>query len=327
MTSKKEALEDVWTEKYRPLTLDEVVGQESIVKSLKSFVKNKSLQHLLFLGPAGTGKTTSALAITRELFGENYRHSILELNASDERGIDVVRNKIKDFARTRSLGEVPFKIIYLDESDALTQEAQQALRRTMEDYTGTCRFILSANYGSKIISPIQSRCALFRFAPLTDKDISERLKMIAKKEDLHIETSGEKALLEVARGDLRTAINLLQASASTTNKIDEEAVYKVSSKAKPKQIEEVVQLSLSGKFVEARNKLNTIMIEQGLAGEDVIRQIHSVVLSGNVGVPEERLAELIDKIGEYDFRVIEGSDDRIQLDALLAQIYLIGKKK
>ena len=150
MTSKKEAIEEIWTEKYRPLTLDDVVGQENIVKRLKAFVKNKSLQNLLFIGPAGTGKTTSAIAIARELFGEGWRQNILELNASDERGIDVIRNKVKDFARTRPLGEVSYKIIYLDESDALTQEAQQALRRTMEDYTATCRFILGANFSSKI---------------------------------------------------------------------------------------------------------------------------------------------------------------------------------
>src|SRR3989344_2344760 len=146
MATKKEVVEDVWTEKYRPLTLDEVSGQELIVKSLKSFVKNKSLQHLLFVGPAGTGKTTCAIAVARELFGENWRQNILELNASDERGIDVIRNKVKTFARTKAFGDVPFKLIYLDESDALTQEAQQALRRTMENYTKTCRFILSCNY-------------------------------------------------------------------------------------------------------------------------------------------------------------------------------------
>ncbi|HIK00066.1 TPA: replication factor C small subunit [archaeon] len=327
MATKKEVVEDVWTEKYRPLTLDEVSGQELIVKSLKSFVKNKSLQHLLFVGPAGTGKTTCAIAVARELFGENWRQNILELNASDERGIDVIRNKVKTFARTKAFGDVPFKLIYLDESDALTQEAQQALRRTMEDYTGTCRFVLSANYGSKIISPIQSRCALFRFAPLTEKDVGERLKMIAKKENIHLEQGGEKAILEIAKGDLRTAINLLQASASTANKISEDEVYNVSSKAKPKQIQEVVELALSGKFVDARSRLNTIMIEQGLAGEEVIRQVHSIVMNTNLGISEEKLTELIDKIGEYDFRVIEGSDDRIQLDALLAQIYLIGKKK
>ncbi|HIJ98526.1 TPA: replication factor C small subunit [archaeon] len=327
MATKKEVVEDVWTEKYRPLTLDEVSGQELIVKSLKSFVKNKSLQHLLFVGPAGTGKTTCAIAVARELFGENWRQNILELNASDERGIDVIRNKVKTFARTKAFGDVPFKLIYLDESDALTQEAQQALRRTMEDYTGTCRFVLSANYGSKIISPIQSRCALFRFAPLTEKDVGERLKMIAKKENIHLEQGGEKAILEIAKGDLRTAINLLQASASTANKISEDEVYNVSSKAKPKQIQEVVELALSGKFVDARSRLNTIMIEQGLAGEEVIRQVHSIVMNTNLGISEEKLTELIDKIGEYSFRIIEGSDDRIQLDALLAQIYLIGKKK
>ena len=327
MTSKKEAIEAIWTEKYRPQTLSEVVGQENIVRRLSAFVKNKTLQNLLFVGPAGTGKTTCTIAIARELFGDGWRQNILELNASDERGIDVIRNKVKDFARTRAFGEVPYKIIYLDESDALTQEAQQALRRTMEDYTANCRFVLSANYGSKIISPIQSRCALFRFAPLTDNNISERLKMVAKKENIHLEANGEKAILEIARGDLRNAINLLQASAAATSKIDEDAVYKVSSKAKPKDVQEIVEMALKGKFVEARGKLNDIMISQGLAGEDVIRQVHSVLMNNNFGIPEEKLAELIDKVGEYDFRVIEGSDARIQLDALLAQIYVIGKKK
>ena len=326
MTSKKEAIEEIWTEKYRPLTLNDVVGQENIVKRLQAFVKNKSLQNLLFVGPAGTGKTTSAIAIARELFGENWRQNILELNASDERGIDVVRNKVKDFARTRPLGEVSYKIIYLDESDALTQEAQQALRRTMEDYTATCRFILSANYGGKIIPPIQSRCAMFRFSPLTEKDVGERLKLIAKKENIHLEKSGEDATLKLARGDLRTAINILQAAAATASKIDEEVVYKISSKANPKDVEEVVETALKGNFNEARKRLNTIMIEQGLSGEDVIRQIHSVV-TRTESIKDEKLTELLDKIGEYAFRITEGSDERIQLDALLAQIHLIGRKK
>lgn len=326
MTSKKEAIEEIWTEKYRPLTLDDVVGQENVVKRLKAFVKNKSLQNLLFVGTAGTGKTTCAIAIAREFFGEGWRQNILELNASDERGIDVIRNKVKDFARTKPIGDIPYKIIYLDESDALTQEAQQALRRTMEDYTATCRFILSANYGSKIISPIQSRCAMFRFAPLTDKEVGERLKHVAKKESIHLEENGKEAILKLARGDLRTAINILQAAAATSAKIDEEVVYKISSRAKPKDIEEIVELALKGNFTEARKRLNTIMIEQGLSGEDVIRQIHSIVVNnGQIG--GEKLTELIDKVGEYAFRITEGSDERIQLDALLAQIYCIGKKK
>ncbi len=318
-------LEEIWTEKYRPKVLEDVVGQTEVVKRLKAFVRSKNLQNLLFAGPAGTGKTTCAIALAHELFGKEWRNNLLELNASDERGIDIIRNKVKNFARSKPLGDVQYKIIYLDESDALTREAQQALRRTMENYTRTCRFILAANYSSKIIDPIQSRCALFRFAPLSDKEVEERLRYIGKKEELHIEESGIKAILEIARGDLRNAINLLQATAATSKKIDEDAVYKVSSKAKPKDIEECVKLALSGKFDEARKKLDSIIINQGLAGEDVIRQIHRIVLG--LDIPEEKLVGLLDKIGEYDFRVIEGSDDRLQLDALLAQIYLIGKEK
>lgn len=325
MTKKAEGFTEIWTEKYRPLALEHVVGQAEIVSRLKAFVKNKSLQNLLFSGPAGTGKTTCALAIARELFGEGWRANILELNASDERGIDVIRNKVKDFARTKPLSSVPYKIIYLDESDALTREAQQALRRTMENYTHTCRFILSANYASKIIDPIQSRCAVFRFALLTDKDISERLHLIAKSENIHIDEKAVNAILELSMGDLRTAINLMQAASAVSGKIDEDSVYKVASKAKPKEIEECVELALIGDFVKARNKLNDVMIEHGLAGEDVVKQIHSIILGKEI--PAEKLVELIDRIGEYDFRLTEGSDERLQLDALLAQIYLIGKKK
>jgi len=150
----------VWTEKYRPQTFEDVKGQDDVISRLRAFTKGDSMPHLLFSGPAGVGKTTCALVIAKTMYGEHWRDNVLELNASDERGIDVVRTKVKDFARTMAIKDVPFKIIYLDEADHLTKEAQAALRRTMEDYSSGTRFILSCNYASKIISPIQSRCVL-----------------------------------------------------------------------------------------------------------------------------------------------------------------------
>jgi len=181
----------IWTEKYRPKSFSEVKGQKAVVEKVKAFVEQKNMPHLMFSGPAGVGKTTISLVIVRELFGESWRTNFLELNASDERGIDIIRNKVKDFARTRAIGNVPFKVIYLDECDALTSEAQQALRRTMENYAQTCRFILSCNYSSKIIDPIQSRCAIFRFKPLAKEDLLNILDVIQKEEGIQIEENAK----------------------------------------------------------------------------------------------------------------------------------------
>ena len=191
----------IWTEKYRPQTFEEIKGQDQVVKRVKAFVKKQNMPHLLFAGPAGVGKSSLALVIAKQMFGKSWNQNFLELNASDERGIDVVRVKVKDFARTKSIGNVPFKIIFLDESDALTKEAQQALRRTMEKYTKTCRFILSCNFSSKILDPIQSRCAIFKFKPLKKKEIFNIINKIAKKENLNITKEAKQAIYEVSEGD------------------------------------------------------------------------------------------------------------------------------
>ena len=274
---------------------------------------------MMFSGPAGTGKTSSSIALARELFGENFEQNFLELNASDDRGIDVVRNTIKDFARTLAF-DAGFKIIFLDECDALTNDAQQALRRTMEKYTKTCRFILSCNYSSKIIEPIQSRCVIYRYKPLNSKDIEAHIKNISKKEDLKIDDGAITAINYVSSGDLRKALNILQATASLEKTITEESVYSVSSRARPEQVKEMIQLALGGKFLDARTKLDELMYEYGMSGEDIVKQLYRETMSLEEKELSEKIkVELVNIIGEYDFRIVEGANERIQLEALLAQ--------
>jgi replication factor C small subunit len=316
--------EEIWVEKYRPQKLSEIVGQQEIVSRLQTFVEKKTLPHLLFAGPAGTGKTTAALCIARELFGEAWRQNLLELNASDERGIDTIRTKVKDYARTRPIGDVPYKIILLDESDALTADAQHALRRTMEMFTHSTRFILDCNYSSRIIEPIQSRCAVFRFRRLTDKDIEQMFKRIARAEKLTIAPEAIKAIIYLSGGDMRKAINILQAAASLGKRVTEKSVYEVSAAAKPEEVKQMLELALTGKFDEARNKLHELLIDRGLAGEDVLDQVHREIF--NLNLPERTKIELVDKVGEFSFRITQGANERIQLEAMLAHFGLLGAK-
>ena len=313
---------EIWTEKYRPKRLDEVIGQEHVVNRLKAFAKEGTIPNMLFAGPAGVGKTTCAIALARELYGENWQQNFMETNASDERGINVVRGKIKDFARTKPIG-ANFKIIFLDESDALTPEAQQALRRTMEKYASTTRFILSCNYSSKIIPPIQSRCAVFRFKPIEEEKMKEHLKKICEQESIEVTDAGLNAVVKVAEGDMRQAINILQAVAITSKKLSEEAVYEVAGSLKPEEVKEILNLSLNGRFTEAREKLIDLMINRGLSGLDVIKAIHREILS--MDVDDKKKAFLIDKLGEYEFRIVEGGTEDLQIEAFLAQLAALEK--
>lgn len=326
--------EEIWIEKYRPVRLDQVAGQDETIERLKSYVATKNLPHLLFSGPPGVGKTASAVSIAREIFGEDlWRENFTELNASDERGIDVVRNKIKNFAKTAPIGGSQFKIIFLDEADALTSDAQSALRRTMERFSNNCRFILSCNYSSKIIEPIQSRCAVYRFRRLSDEAIRKRLEFIAEEQELSITEDGYEALVYVAQGDMRKAVNSLQAAAfiDRGQPISRETIYRTTATANPEEIKALIETSLLGNFKAAKKELDRLLYEEGLSGEDIVGQIYRVI-SGlenrdmlDLGLSERRIIDLVDILGEIDFRLTEGANEKIQLEALLAHFALSGE--
>jgi replication factor C small subunit len=316
---------EIWTEKYRPKDFDGLVGQEDVIKRVKNLTNSLNIPHLLFAGPAGTGKSSLALIIVKELFGEKWHENYLELNASDERGINVIREKVKDFARTKSLSQIPFKVIFLDEADALTREAQQALRRTMENFTATCRFVLSCNYSSKIIDPIQSRCAIFRFRLLEKKDIDKIINKIAQNEKLEIEEEAKQALYEASEGDCRRVINLLQATSSISPQITSELINTVVASAKPSDIKIVLEYALSGDFQSAREKLLDIMLRESISGRDIIKSIQREIW--NLNIEPELKVKLTEKTGEIEFRLVEGSDEFIQLEALLASFILAGQGK
>ena len=312
-----EDLNEIWTEKYRPKKIAELSGQKNIKERLQAFANEKSIPHLLFAGSAGIGKTTCALALAKEIYGDNWQRNFMETNASDERGINVVRTTIKDFARVKPFG-AEFKIVFLDECDALTPEAQQALRRTMEKYTKTTRFILSCNYSSKLIPPIQSRCAIFRFKPLEDEDVKESLNIIAKNEGLELTDSGMDAIITVAEGDMRRAVNTLQSVAITSKKITNEDVYSVAASLRPEEVKEILDLALNNQFMESRKKLANIMLVRGLSGIDVIKGLHKQIIE--IDIDDKKKAILIDKLGEYEVRIVEGGTEDLQMEAFLAQI-------
>ncbi|MFC1682423.1 replication factor C small subunit [Nanoarchaeota archaeon] len=315
----------IWTEKYRPLKFSEMVGQDDIIKRVEALTNSLNIPHLLFAGPAGTGKSTLALIIVKDLFKENWKDNYLELNASDERGIQIVRDKVKNFARTKSLGNVPFKVIFLDEADALTPEAQQALRRTMENYSATCRFVLSCNYSSKIIDPIQSRCAIFRFKLLEKKDIEKRIKEISEREGLTLDPESIEIIYEGSEGDCRRAINILQSTAAISPNISKDLVLTIISSTKPKDIKVVLDYALAGDFQNSREKLLDIMLKESISGQDVIKAIQKEIW--NLPVEPEIKVKLTEKTGETEFRIVEGSDPFIQLQALIASFVLAGMGK
>jgi len=314
---------ELWTEKYRPKEFSELFGQENVVSRIEAFVKDRNMPHLMFTGSAGTGKSSLSIILVKKLYGDKWRENYLELNASDERGIDVVREKIKSFARTRSLDGL-FKIIFLDEADALTKEAQQALRRTMEMFTQTCRFILSCNYSSKILEPIQSRCAVFRFKKIDKVAIIKIMQNIAKNEGLTMSDDSMELLYDVSGGDCRRLINMMQAAAVTDKNITTDLVYQIAKSSKPQDLKAMMDSALDGNFIASRNLLLDLMLEKSLSGTDIIKGIMEMI--PNLKIDDKLKVRMIEKCGEAEFRLVEGSDEYVQMEALIASFILAGMK-
>ena len=306
----------MWVEKYRPTKLSEVVDQTEIVGSLEALIKDPTdMPHLLFSGSAGVGKTTTALCITRQILGDYAKDYTLELNASDERGIGMVREKVKKFSRFAGMADVPFKIIILDEADEMTSDAQTALRRIIEDTAKICRFILIANNVSKIIEPIQSRCAAFKFTSIPEEDIIARLEHIAKKEKVKVDKKGLKEIYDYSEGDLRHAINLMQATASLGG-VTQENVKASAGLTKTTDVDKVLKIALSGKVAEAREKMIELIKVYGMSESDFLKYINSAVFKSK----HEKLSDILEIIAKYDYRILVGANSEIQLSAMLAEL-------
>ncbi|MEK9895542.1 MAG: replication factor C small subunit [Burkholderiaceae bacterium] len=312
-------MSELWVEKHRPRTVGEIRGQAAVVQRLATYAGKKSFPHLLFSGPPGTGKTTAAMALTNDIFGEHYRENLLEMNASDERGLDSIRSKVKQFARTAPYGKAAFKIIFLDEADALTTDAQGALRRIMEQYAETCRFILSCNYSSKIIEPIQSRCAVFRFRPLSSNEVTDQIIKVSKDEKLDITDDAIEALTHISQGDLRKAITGLQVAAALQPKVTRDLIYETSATAPPEELQRYIASCRDDGFHVARRRLRELLDTYGLAGTDFVNQLHRELYNIDF-LSEMSKLELTEWMAEIDYRLVEGGGEQIQLDAMTARL-------
>lgn len=312
----------MWVEKYRPMKLSSIVNQKEVIGSLKSLLKNVSeIPHLMFSGSAGVGKTTTALCLAKEILGEYWKDYTLELNASDERGINMVRERVKKFARFAGLDtKIPFKLIILDEADEMTSDAQTALRRIIEDTSKHCRFILIANNISKIIEPLQSRCAVFKFTRISEKEVVAYLEEICKKEKIKFDEKGLRTIYSYSEGDMRHAINILQATASL-GIINESNVKISAGLTKTSDVGEILKLAMTGKLSDARNKMIELIKVYGMSESDFLKYLNEE----SYKIKTSKLSEILETIAKYDYRLIVGSNPEIQLSALLAELGKIGK--
>jgi replication factor C small subunit len=306
----------LWIEKYRPSSFDEIIGQRDSVEKLKAMLEKGDVQHMILSGPPGVGKTTSAVALARVVFGESWTQNFMELNASDDRKLSVIQGKVKEFARSKPI-DAPFKIILFDEADSLTQEAQQALRRMMEEYSGTCRFVFSVNYQSNIIEPLQSRCVILRFQPLSKEDVYSFIDGIAKKEGLSVNSEAKESLEYVSKGDLRALTNILQSLSNVSKTITAEAVYANAGILDSGKIKQGLKEALSGNYLKARESFETIL-DAGVNMKEMLSEIFEILITSDDLIETKTKSYLIEKLAETDYRIVEGATPYIQFQAFIA---------
>ncbi|KAL4078585.1 P-loop containing nucleoside triphosphate hydrolase protein [Scleroderma yunnanense] len=304
-----------WVEKYRPVTLDDVVSHKDITTTIENFIQKNRLPHLLFYGPPGTGKTSTILAVARRIYGSEYRKQILELNASDDRGIDVVREQIKQFAETRTLFSKGFKLIILDEADMMTQQAQAALRRVIEQYTKNVRFCIICNYVNKIAPAIQSRCTRFRFSPLPMGEVEKRVINVVEAEGVKLTPDGKNALLKLSKGDMRRALNVLQACHAAYDTIGETEVYNCTGNPHPSDIETIVNSMFSDEFTTSYQLVTALKTERGLALQDLLAGAYEY--AETIDLKPHARVYLLDFFATIEHRLSTGASEKIQLSALI----------
>lgn len=319
-----------WVEKYRPKVVTDVAYQDEIVTVLQNTINGHDFPNLLFYGPPGTGKTSTILAVCRQLFGQElYRSRILELNASDERGIQVVRDKVKSFANQAVSSKKPdgtalppFKIVILDEADSMTKHAQAALRRTMEKQTKTTRFCLICNYVTRIIEPITSRCAKFRFKPLSIETIQDRLNLISKSEEIRISSEAIDTLIKASEGDMRKAITFLQSAHRLKSDEEEDIsptdIIEMAGLIPDDFMASLVDTFSSGSFDKLDKKIREIMAN-GYSGSQLLSQLHDVlVLDENL--KDDKKSVIMEKLSVVDKCLCDGADEYLQVMSAVAVV-------
>ncbi|MBS3781438.1 MAG: replication factor C small subunit [Candidatus Thermoplasmatota archaeon] len=309
-------MEEQWTEKYRPDDFEGILGHEKVLKNLKTYVGEGSMPHLMFVGQSGVGKTTTALALAKEIYEESWEANFIELTKSEERGINAIRDDVKEKARSRSLTEKDFRIIYMDDADDLTPSAQAAFRRMMENFSENVRFILSCRSLSKIIDPLQSRCAMFRFRPISKDNIERWIRMIEENEGFQIDQDAINVLSRISKGNLREATNLLQVAASMGEEINEEMIKSAIKETIRADIKGMILRAQNGDFMEVREELYDLLIEEGYRAESVLEMIHEDIY--NLPMEKEKRKRTAIELGEVDFDIVRGSKSRLHLQRLLA---------